>query len=140
MQCRSCLAYPVSSSSRHRVSTENCCNSIHSAFGGSHSVPSTLSMVALKPSISTRLRNGDKRMPGSDSDGRFALSVVVTLGAGEGVGRGLTARDDGADFECPRNQPLNFFSGLLSLDMALRPVCLMRKGSRIYRSHTGTWH
>ena len=64
-----------------------------------------------------------------DSDGsppRLALSVPVTLGAGEGTG--LTARDD-EDLECPRNQSLTFFSDLPSLDMALQTIYLAREGS-----------
>jgi hypothetical protein len=86
--------------------------------------------VALRYDINKKyLMKGEKHIPGTDSNGRFALSVLTTLGAGEG-GAGLTARDDDEDFEYPCNQPLTFsFSELLSLDMDLQTVCLMTEGS-----------
>jgi hypothetical protein len=65
-----------------------------------------------------------------DSSGGIPFSIPVPLGAAAGeLGVGLTARNDNADFECPRNQPFNFLSELPSLDMALRTVCLTREES-----------
>jgi hypothetical protein len=68
----------------------------------------------------------DNPIPDKDSNGKLTLSVSSTLGAGEEIE--LTARDDDDDFECPRNQPLSFFSELPPLGMALQTV-LTREGS-----------
>jgi hypothetical protein len=90
--------------------------------------------AALRHEINKKhITRGAKYRPDPDSNGRFALSVPVALGAAGGVdeeGVGVTARDDDEDFECPRNQPLTFsFIELLPLDMAPRTVYLMMEGS-----------
>jgi hypothetical protein len=86
--------------------------------------------VALIYDINKRyLMKGEKHIPDTDSNGKFALSVPAILGAG-GEGAGVTARDDDEDFECPCNQPLTLsFSELLPLDMDLQTVCLATEGS-----------
>jgi hypothetical protein len=74
-------------------------------------------------------------------------SAPVILGANAGGADpergGLTARDDDADFECPRNQPLSFFSELPLLDMALQIFCSTRKwyvSKMILKKHQVTPH
>ena len=84
----------------------------------------------LSQDINNSLQMVKDDIPDTDSNGRISLSTPVPLDAAAGEeGVGLTARDDDADFECPRNHPLNFLSELLSLDMALRTVCFTREGS-----------
>jgi hypothetical protein len=68
---------------------------------------------------------GGEHIPDTDSDDRLAFSVPATIiGAVADKGVGLIARDDDADFECPRNQPLSlFFSEVPSLGMVLWILC-----------------